>query len=62
MVGLGDEKRKVLSRSEREIMSGRGLLTQVTTANATVVTGAKNLMKEIVKDGWYSGTGMKEGG
>ena len=49
-----------MRKSEREKMRERGLLTQVTTANAIVVqvTGAKKkLTKEMVEGGWYRDEG-----
>jgi len=52
-VGRSKEELEALRKAERERMrKRRGLLTQATTANATVVTGAKKLTKRMVEDGW----------
>ena len=52
-VGRSKEEWEAVKKAERERMrKRRGLLTQATTANATVVTGAKILTKRMKEDGW----------
>ena len=59
------EEIEVLRKWNRErVRKKRGLLTQVTTANATVVTGATRLSKRMMEDGWKKVEGrgiVKEG-
>ena len=60
-----EEEKEVLRKWNRErLRKKRGLLTQATTANATVVTGAKRLTKRMLEDGWRKVKGggiVKEG-
>jgi len=52
-IGWSSEEREEVRRLNRERMrKKRGLLTQATTPNASVVTGAKRLSKRMVEDGW----------
>lgn len=52
-LGLSLKEKEVLRKLNRERMrKKRGLLTQGTTANATVVKGAKRLSKRVMEDGW----------
>jgi len=52
-VGLSLEEREEVRRLNRGRMRDkRGLLTQATTSNASVVTGAKRLSKRMIEDGW----------
>ena len=48
-----EEEKEALRKWDRERMrKRRGILAQATTTNAIVVTGAKRLTREMVKDGW----------
>jgi len=52
-LGLSLKEKEVLRKLNRErIRKKRGLLTQGTTANATVVKAAKRLSKRVIEDGW----------
>ena len=47
-----EELERIAKWNRERMKKRRGILTQATTATTTVVTGAKRLTREMVKDGW----------